>query len=676
MRLLVAAFAALALAPTAYAGGVTMVSRDVPLGRASARTLSGALPRFNLVALHWQGPGVPWFRTRSLGGRWSAWQAADDDWGRSGAWRKQGSPSWTGTADAIQYRLQGRVTRLRAYFLWSAPERMSLRRLSIAGSPAVIPRSAWAADEAIRRAPPKYADSLQLAIVHHTVNSNAYTRAQSAAIVRAIEVYHVRGNGWNDIGYNFLVDKYGQIFEGRYGGIDRNVIGAHALGFNTGSVGVAMIGTFSKVGIPPAAKQALERLLAWRLDVAHLDPLSVETVRSRGNPRFRAGTPVLLRAISGHRDTYFTDCPGNALYKQLPSIAKAVAALGLPKLYSPLVTGKLGRPVRFRGRLSSSSPWTVTVTDAAQQVVASGSGVGKSVDWTWNAALAAPGTYTWTMSAGPSVRPARGTIGGKAIPLRVTDLAALPAVTASAAQISYTLSVAATVNATLIDASGTTLALLYSAVQPAGEQSFTFTAPPSVPDGAYTIQLQVTTTEGQQVVVPIAIQIDRSAAEFSADSTAISPNGDGVQDSVTLTAVLAEPDVAWLQVLHDGVWLTTLTSGTYPAGTPITASWDGTIDGRPLPDGSYTLVLIAGSSTQTLPLVVDRRAPVLRPISWARLRFAVDEPATVSLVVGSTTYSKKVGTAGKVYFWLKERPRRYSVIARDAAGNVTRLTPP
>src|SRR5437870_7834653 len=99
-----------------------------------------------------------------------------------------------------------------------------------------------------------------------------------------IEIYHVKGNGWNDIGYNFLVDRYGQVFEGRYGGVDRNVVGAHAEGFNTGSVGVAVIGTFESSGITPAARAALVSLLAWRLDVAHVDPLSTLNFLSGGNP--------------------------------------------------------------------------------------------------------------------------------------------------------------------------------------------------------------------------------------------------------------------------------------------------------------------------------------------------------------------------------------------------------
>ena len=102
----------------------------------------------------------------------------------------------------------------------------------------------------------------------------AYTPAQAAAIVRGIEVYHVLGNGWNDIGYNFLVDRFGTVYEGRAGGITRNVIGAHSEGFNSGTVGIALIGNFTSTKPPPAMQAALVRLLAWRLDVAHVDPLS------------------------------------------------------------------------------------------------------------------------------------------------------------------------------------------------------------------------------------------------------------------------------------------------------------------------------------------------------------------------------------------------------------------
>ena len=367
------------LVPATARAETTLVARNVPLH--GARTLAASnAPRFDLVGLHWRGPGSVEFRTRSVQGRWSAWHRAapeaedvpDDataEARRAGGWRL-GNPYWTGMSDRVAYRLYGRVTRLRAYFVQSPEERIPLRRVEIAGSPPIISRLAWGANETIRRAPPQYAPALQFALVHHTAGTNSYTASQSAAIVRGIEVYHVKGNGWNDIGYNFLVDKYGQVFEGRFGGIDKSVIGAHAEGFNTGSVGVAMLGTYDSSAPPLVARTALVNLLAWRLDVAHVDPLSTLTVASGGNAKFPAGTPVFLRAVSGHRDTGFTTCPGAALYAQLGALARQSAGAGLPKLYAPSVHGQLGGPIRFQGRLSEDLPWVVTVTDSAGAIVA------------------------------------------------------------------------------------------------------------------------------------------------------------------------------------------------------------------------------------------------------------------------------------------------------------------
>src|ERR1051326_2224534 len=321
MRLFAAVAAASFLSPAVAQAETTIVAREVPLP--GTRTLQSAdAPRFDMVGLHWRGTGSVEFRTRSVTGAWSAWHPAapeaedGPDHPVQPGWRI-GNPYWTGASDRIAYRLHGHVTRLRAYFVWSEDEQLPMRRLSITGSPPMITRAAWGADESIRRAAPRYANAVRFAVVHHTAGTNSYTRTQSAAIVRGIEIYHVKGNGWNDIGYNFLVDKYGQVFEGRYGGVDKNVIGAHAEGFNTGSFGVAMIGTYTSVAPSAAAQTALENLLAWRLDVAHVDPLSMVTVASGGNPKYPQGVPVVLRAVSGHRDTGPTSCPGNALYARL-----------------------------------------------------------------------------------------------------------------------------------------------------------------------------------------------------------------------------------------------------------------------------------------------------------------------------------------------------------------------
>ena len=262
---------------------------------------------------------------------------------------------------------------------------------------------------------------IRFASVHHTAGTNDYSPAQAAAIMRGIQIYHVKSNGWNDIGYNFLVDRYGTVYEGRYGGIDRNVVGAHARGFNTGSVGVAVIGTFADAAIPAAAEASLEKLLAWRLDLAHVDPLSSLTVVSGGSERYPAGMPVVLRAVSGHRDTGL-DRRARATSSTRGSARSRPRrqAIGLPKLYEPKVTGGLGGPVRFQARVSAPLAWKVTVTDALGQELATGSGRGPTVDWTWDASLVAAAGVRWRIDVAGAT-PVAGTLGKAVVAAAARD---------------------------------------------------------------------------------------------------------------------------------------------------------------------------------------------------------------------------------------------------------------
>src|SRR4029079_18192461 len=128
-----------------------------------------------------------------------------------------------------------------------ATARAARAKTAQSGPPAIIPRAAWGGDGVKPRADPSYGD-VQLAFVHHTVTANDYAPEDSAGIVLGIAKYHRDTNGWNDIGYNFLVDKYGQIFEGRAGGVDAAVVGAQAQGWNSHSTGIANLGTFSTSG--------------------------------------------------------------------------------------------------------------------------------------------------------------------------------------------------------------------------------------------------------------------------------------------------------------------------------------------------------------------------------------------------------------------------------------------
>src|SRR6476659_1384024 len=420
-RLLPLVVLALAAPGPASAGLATLQVRELPLH--GERTLAAATGGpFQLVGIHWQGPGRLELRIRTGDGwtRWRPVQEDDSDAPDSGtaearqsrAWRL-GAPVWVGRGDGLEVRAVGRVTRARALTVRSPVSKVPLRTVAAAGPPQIVPRSGWQADESIRRAAPIYADTLRMAFVHHTAGTNDYSRLQAPAIVRGIELYHVKGNGWNDIGYNALVDRFGTVYEGRYGGIDRNVVGAHAKGFNTGSFGIAVMGNYQSVDPPQAAVDALVRTLAWRLDLAHVDPLSTVNAISSGNERFNPGIPVLLRAISGHRDTGLTECPGQRLYALLPSIAKRVAALGLPKLYAPLAAPDEGGGIRFTARLSSALGWRVTVTDPAGAELGSGTGMSTAVDWTWRPIGPIPSGARWRIDA-PGATPAVGTLGTQA----------------------------------------------------------------------------------------------------------------------------------------------------------------------------------------------------------------------------------------------------------------------
>jgi hypothetical protein len=656
----VLALALLALAvPAPALAGPTLTMREIPLH--ATRTIAGATPRFNMVGLHWRGSGAVWYRARKAAGRWGAWRRAGDDDRTQRGWHL-GNLDWTGSATAIRFRTAGLVTRLRAYYVWSPPEPLLPRRLQIANAPPIIPRSSWGADETIRRHPPVYAAAVHFAVVHHTAGTNDYTRAQSAAIVRGIEIYHVKGNGWWDIGYNFLVDKYGQIFEGRYGGVDRPVIGAHAQGFNDGSVGVSVLGDYSRTSISAAAKAALEALLAWRLDVAHVDPLSTLTWRSGGNPRFPAGLPVPLRAISGHRDTGFTDCPGNALYAQLPQIAKEVAALGGPKIYAPAATLSGESRVLFTARLSTPQPWTVTVVNSSSALVAEGSGTGTAVNWTWDGSAAPPDRYIWTI-ASPNARSATGTLG-EVVTVAIQKAVASPAFAApnEPITISYTLTAPSLVTASVLGPLGQTVATVFSAQRPAGAQALAFTPPPGLVNGQYSIALAATAA-GKTATASIPLAVDDILAGFTATGTSL---------SFTLTRA---PATESLQVLHGTAVVATLPTPA-PASGPQTLHWDPTTAS----DGVYTLALTIGDEvgtfTRTVTVTVDRTPPRITVLSYKNLLFRISEPATVTLDVGAKRYLRSLKQAGVTQFWLKVRPTAYRLDATDSSGNTSSVRYP
>jgi uncharacterized protein with LGFP repeats len=178
-------------------------------------------------------------------------------------------------------------------------------------------------------------------VVHHTVTADKYTPAEAPSVVLGICRYHRNGNGWNDIGYNALVDRFGTLYAGRAGGIKRSVIGAHAQGFNGQTTGVASVGTHTTTGIGPAALDSVTSYLAWKLAVHALPAQGKTTMTSAGGDasRYEEGARVRLNRIIGHGRVGLTACPGAALNAQLGEIRRstqaAITAGGGPEPTTP-----------------------------------------------------------------------------------------------------------------------------------------------------------------------------------------------------------------------------------------------------------------------------------------------------------------------------------------------------
>ena len=371
-------------------------------------------------------------RTRT-GGRWSGWEhveAEGDDAPDAGTddtrrrLRSGTSPVWTGPSDGVQVTVRTvrgaapRNVKLELVDPGTSPaDRLpavpSGAAHAAAARPEILTRAQWGADESIRRGTPDYTSTVKVGFVHHTASSNDYTATQAAAMVRGIYAYHVKSNGWSDIGYNFLVDRYGRAYEGRAGGIDRYVLGAHTGGFNVDSFGVSLLGDFSTVPPSDGTMATVSRILAWKLGSAYRDPRgkAVLTSAGGGTSKHRAGAQVAFDVVSGHRDAGNTSCPGATTYARLPALRSSVAADLGPNLVDPVVNGPTSVPVGSTGPLVLRAgtlqdlPWTATVTDSTGALLRVSRGTGGQAALTWNLTDAAgrpvkPGTYSLRISGG------------------------------------------------------------------------------------------------------------------------------------------------------------------------------------------------------------------------------------------------------------------------------------
>jgi hypothetical protein len=284
-------------------------------------------------------------RARSDGGDWSEWAETED-----------GNPVYFGGADELQLRTRGfrphgkvhyvnvsGTTTPTAGLLTKAREAVNSAFIAattvVGGSeadalptrPTVVSRADWGATLAQGGCKPRTSPvtgTVKAAVIHHTATSNDYSAAEAPSIVLGICRYHRNANGWNDIGYNALVDRFGTLYAGRAGGLKNAIVGAHAQGFNAQTTSIASIGDHTETSITPEAKASIVNFLAWKLALHGLTAVGKTTLTSAGGSlsRYPAGRKVRLNKVIGHRDVGLTACPGDALELDIPGIRRMVEA--------------------------------------------------------------------------------------------------------------------------------------------------------------------------------------------------------------------------------------------------------------------------------------------------------------------------------------------------------------
>lgn len=336
--------------------GSVVRAADVPLADHAEWTRSAGTFRtrviettgFSMLGVTWRsGTAHVRVRVRRAAGGWSAWEPVerlhdgpDLDTGEARRTPPATEPVWVGRAEAVQVEVSG-TPRDPVLALIDPGHRAeddqdaaddaagdevdTARALGRAPMPELRTRKQWGANPDLHDGTQVVNKVLKQVHLHHTVNSNSYARGDVPALIRAMYRYHTQSLGWSDLGYNFLVDRFGRIWIGRRGSGRKLVRGAHTLGFNHSAMGVAVIGNFEVKRPNDKIIRAIVRLSAWRLDWFDLPPRGTVKRRSHGSDRYPAGRIVELPVIDGHRDTNETACPGRYLYADIPRIRRRTA---------------------------------------------------------------------------------------------------------------------------------------------------------------------------------------------------------------------------------------------------------------------------------------------------------------------------------------------------------------
>ena len=572
-------------------------------------------------------------RTSLDGAAWGPWlEAPLEEDGQGSSATAFTDPLWTGAARYVQVAaaagarrgpaaLSGvRIVTIDSTEEGSVAARVagSVRKLAatVAGvgitppasasssAPAIVTRAEWGADESLRKADPACAP-VKMAFIHHTASGNLYSPADAPALVRGIYAYHTQSLGWNDIAYNFLIDRFGTIYEGRYGGVSRGVVGAHVYGFNTGSTGISVIGTFTDEAPPAAAVAALERLLAWKLAVSGLAAKGTATMTCGGADKYAGGATVTFPVIAAHRDANSTECPGDALYALLPAIRANVASRmgsavsasvsASAPLISPNGDGVLDA-TRLHVRITGAADWRLVVRDKGGHAVASWSGQVATATITWkgtSGGSAVPdGVYTAELTATPAggdATDAATQITVDTAAPRLSGAAVAPASFSpngdgqnETTRVTYTLAEACAVRVCVLDANGVVVRWLHGwQGQDARRYSVSWDGRVTsggglspARDGLYRVGVERRDAAGNAARRDSKVTLDRTLGSPSARPATFSPDGDGVRDTTSLGFTLTRKASVTVRVLLGDQVVRTLPLGSLAAGAR-SATWDG-----------------------------------------------------------------------------------------------------
>jgi SpoIID/LytB domain protein len=377
------------------------------------------------------------------GGEWLPWMEIpisdhlpDPDTEEGQGARFATEPVITSNANGVQVRIDtpsGEVPADTDLTLVDNPERpedADLQGDLPAGSaqasvrkPTIITRAQWGADESLRRGNTSYSDTVKVAFVHHVVSTNDYTAAQAAQQMRNVYSWFTEGIKVNDFGYNFMVDRFGRIYEGRAGGVNRAVIGAHTSGFNAETFAVSFLGNADTLNPNAPTKEkildAMSDLIAWKFEIHDVNPLGSAVLTSAGpgpgqgtTSMYWPGEKVTSKTIAGHGDIGATSCPGEFLRPSLDHIRLAVSARQGRNFYPPSITGDriawgsggtITLNPRSNGQMSASLVVSNACGDPVRTLSAS-TDTAATVPFAWDlrddkGKAVPPGLYTFEITA-------------------------------------------------------------------------------------------------------------------------------------------------------------------------------------------------------------------------------------------------------------------------------------